>query len=87
MRDNILESLNPLIADLIKKANGGRFQGKEETHRLRIAYINALASLLRAYKQLLKDKEIEDLEIQIMELQDAINQSNEKKDYWFRKSS
>jgi hypothetical protein len=83
MRDKILEDLNPLLSDLISKSKGGRFQGKETTHKLRISYINALSNLLKAYNQLLKDKEIEDLEIQIQELKDAINKSNEKRNYTF----
>jgi len=73
MRDNLLEDLNPLISDLIVKAKSGRFQGKEETHRLRIAYINALAGLLRAYNQLLKDKELNEIQEEIEELKEAIN--------------
>lgn len=83
MRDKLIEELNPLLSELMNKARAGRFQGNIETHKLRISYVNALSNLLRAYNQLLKDKEIEDLENQIMELQDAINKSNEKKDYRF----
>lgn len=83
MRDKLIEDLNPLLSDLITKAKGGRFQGKESTHKLRISYINALSNLLKAYNTLLRDKEIEELEEQIMELQDAINKSNEKKSYEF----
>ena len=48
MREDIIESLNPLLADLIKKASAGRFQGKEETHRLRIAYINSLSNFIES---------------------------------------
>ena len=83
MRDKLLEELSPLLSDLVTKSRAGRFQGNTETHKLRISYINALSNLLRAYNQLLRDKEIEDLEIQIMELKDAINKPNEKTDYRF----
>jgi len=75
MRDNIIESLNPLLADLIKKASAGHFQGKEETHRLRIAYINSLSNLLRAYNQLLRDTEIEELKEEIEKLKEKYEDS------------
>lgn len=78
MRDKLLEDLSPLLSELMNKARAGRFQGNIETHKLRISYVNALSNLLRAYNQLLKDKEIEDLENQIMELYDAINQQTKK---------
>ena len=69
MRDKLIEDLSPLLSELMNKAKAGRFQGNIETHKLRISYVNALSNLLRAYNQLLKDKEVEDLENQIMELQ------------------
>lgn len=72
MRDQLIESLTPLLADLINKANKGRFQGSEETHKLRISYINALSNLIRAYNTLLKDKEIEDLQKEILELKEVL---------------
>ena len=78
MRDKLIEDLSPLLSELMNKARAGRFQGNIETHKLRISYVNALSNLLRAYNQLLKDKEIEELENQIMELYDAINQQTEK---------
>lgn len=78
MRDKLLEDLSPLLSELMNKAKAGRFQGNIETHKLRISYVNALSNLLRAYNQLLKDKEVEDLENQIMELYDAINQQTKK---------
>lgn len=78
MRDKLIEELSPLLSELMNKARAGRFQGNIETHKLRISYVNALSNLLRAYNQLLKDKEIEDLENQIMELYDAINQQTKK---------
>lgn len=76
MRDQIIELLNPLITDLIRKANGGRFRGNEENHKLRISYINALANLLKAYNTLLKDKEIEELQDQVNELMELIDNEN-----------
>lgn len=72
MRDQIIESLNPLISDLIRKANGGRFRGNEENHKLRISYINALSNLLRSYNILLRDKEIEELQEQINKLKEEL---------------
>ena len=78
MREQLIETLNPLLTELINKARAGRFQGNIETHKLRISYVNALSNLLRAYNQLLKDKEVEELENQIMELYDAINQQTKK---------
>ena len=78
MRDKLIEDLSPLLSELMNKAKAGRFQGNIETHKLRISYVNALSNLLRAYNQLLKDKEVEDLENQIMELYDAINQQTKK---------
>ena len=80
MRDNLLEDLNPLISDLIVKAKSGRFQGKEETHRLRIAYINALAGLLRVYNQIQKDADLEKIQEEINDLHEALG-STKMKDY------
>ena len=83
IRNQLIEQINPLLSELINKANQGRFNGDTETYKLRISYVNALANLLRAFNQLMKDKEIDELANQIEELQNAINQSIEKKDYTF----
>ena len=53
----------------------GVFRGKEETHRLRIAYINSLSNLLRAYNQLLRDTEIEELKEEIEKLKEKYEDS------------
>lgn len=87
MRDKLLEDLSPLLSELMNKAKAGRFQGNIETHKLRISYVNALSNLLRAYNQLLKDKEVEDLENQIMELYDAINQQTKKGNWNFKRQN
>lgn len=78
MRDKILESLNPLIADFIVKAKSGRIQDRELA-KIRISYANSLANLIRAYNGLLKDKEVEELMQEIEELKDAIYKQNEER--------
>lgn len=74
-RDEILEQLNPLIAEFISKAQSGRFQNPE-TSKLRISYANALASLIRAYNGLLKDKEIEELKEELETLKNEFDKSD-----------
>lgn len=75
MREQILESLNPLIADFIVKARTGRIRDRELA-KIRISYANSLANLIRAYNGLLRDKEVEELMQEIEELKDAINKQN-----------
>ena len=77
MREQLLESLNPLIADFIVKAKSGRIKDKELA-KIRISYANSLANLIRAYNGLLKDKEMEDLMQEIEELKNAINEQNQE---------
>lgn len=78
MNDNIraelIEQINPLLSELISKANQGRFNGDTETYKLRISYVNALANLLRAFNQLMRDKEIEELQTEIIELKQLIEE-------------
>lgn len=78
MNDNIraelIEQINPLLSELINKANQGRFNGDTETYKLRISYVNALANLLRAFNQLMRDKEIEELQTEIIELKQLIEE-------------
>ena len=66
-RDAILESLNPLIADLVVKAKGGRIRDEKKA-KIRIMYCNALANILRAYNGMLKDKELEELQRELHSL-------------------
>ena len=78
MNDNIraelIEQITPLLSELISKANQGRFNGDTETYKLRISYVNALANLLRAFNQLMRDKEIEELQTEIIELKQLIKE-------------
>lgn len=78
MNDNIraelIEQITPLLSELISKANQGRFNGDTETYKLRISYVNALANLLRAFNQLMRDKEIEELQTEIIELKQLIEE-------------
>lgn len=71
MREQLLEQLNPLIAEFIIKSKKGRFRDKD-TARLRISYANALSNLIRAYNGLLKDKEVEDLMQELEELKNEL---------------
>ncbi len=76
-RDAILEQLNPLIADFIVKAKGGRIRDDQKA-KIRISYANALSNLIRAYNGLLRDKEIEELQMQIQELQDEFKKNKNR---------
>ena len=72
-RDVILEQLNPLIADFIVKAKGGRIRDDKKA-KIRIMYANSLANLIRAYNGLLKDKELEELQTELQELKDEFKE-------------
>lgn len=76
-RDAILEQLNPLIADFIVKAKGGRIRDEQKA-KIRISYANALSNLIRAYNGLLRDKELEELEQQLQELQDEFKKNKNR---------
>ena len=76
-RDAILEQLNPLIADFIVKAKGGRIRDEHKA-KIRISYANALSNLIRAYNGLLKDKELEELEEQLQELRDEFEKNKDR---------
>ena len=67
-RKEILESIQPIIEECIKKAQTGRFQSKENA-RIRINYINALSRLLAVYNQIQKDTELEELSRRLDELE------------------
>lgn len=73
-RDAILEQLNPLIADFIVKAKGGRIRDEQKA-KIRISYANALSSLIRAYTGLLRDKELEEIMQEMEELRNEFKQS------------
>ena len=73
-RDAILEQLNPLIADFIVKAKGGRIRDEQKA-KIRISYANALSSLIRAYTGLLRDKELEEIMQEMEELRNEFEQS------------
>ena len=76
-REQLLESLNTLLADLISKAKSGRVRDAQ-TWKLRLSTVNSLANLLRAYNQILKDAEIETILSEIEEVKDAIKQNQER---------
>ena len=76
-RDDILEQLNPLIADFIVKAKNGRIRDEKKA-KIRISYANALSNLIRAYNGLLKDKEIEELQEQLETLQNEFKKNKNR---------
>ena len=77
MREQLLEQLDPLIADFIVKAKSGRIQDRELA-RIRISYANALSSLIRAYTGLLRDMELEELSEELKELKNEFEQSQKR---------
>lgn len=76
-RDNILEQLNPLIADFIVKAKNGRIRDEKKA-KIRISYANALSNLIRAYNGLLRDKEIEDLQMELEALKNEFEKNQDR---------
>ena len=78
-RDDILEQLNPLIADFIVKAKDGRIRDEKKA-KIRISYANALSNLIRAYNGLLRDKEIEELQEQLETLQNEFEKNKNRYD-------
>ena len=78
-RDDILEQLNPLIADFIVKAKDGRIRDEKKA-KIRISYANALSNLIRAYNGLLKDKELEELQEQLETLQNEFEKNKNRYD-------
>lgn len=73
-RDELLEQLNPLIADFIVKAKGGRIRDERKA-KIRISYANALSNMIRAYNVLLKDKELEEIQMELEELKNEFKES------------
>ena len=76
-RDALIEAVNPLLADLITKAKGGRIRDEKKA-KIRISYCNALSNLIRAYSTLLRDKELEQIQEELMELKNEFEQSQER---------
>lgn len=76
-REAILEQLNPLIADFIVKAKGGRIRDEQKA-KIRISYANALSNLIRAYNGLLRDKEIEELQEELEELRNEFEKNKNR---------
>lgn len=79
MREQLLEDLSPLIADFIVKAKSGRIKDRELA-KVRIAYANSLARLISSYNQLLRDKELEELQSELEELRNEFEQSKDRND-------
>ena len=73
MRERILEQLSPLISDFIIKAKGGRIRDENKA-RIRIAYANSVANLIRAYNGVLRDMEVEELKAELEELKDEFKE-------------
>ncbi len=73
MRKKILSEVENLIFNLIDRAEARQYQSKNvnvaDPHKTRVAYVNSLANLLKAYNQLLKDSELEEIEERIKELE------------------
>lgn len=76
-REQLLEALNPLLADLISKAKSGRVRDPQ-TWKLRLSTVNSLSNLLRTYNQILRDSEIEEILSEIEEVKNAINEQNQE---------
>lgn len=59
-RQELLEQLEPLIDEFIKKSMNGRFQDYN-SFDLRVKYCNALSRLLSIYSQIYKDMQIDEV--------------------------
>ena len=68
MRDIVLKELESLIFDTIKRCSAKRYRSSTNPanhDKIRQGYINSLAGLVRAYNQLLRDKEIDEIQREI----------------------
>ena len=77
MREQLLEQLNPLIADFIVKARNGRIRDDKKA-KIRISYANAVSNLIRAYNGLLRDIELEELKKELEELKNELEINKER---------
>ena len=77
MREQLLEQLNPLIADFILKARNGRIRDDKKA-KIRISYANAVSNLIRAYNGLLRDIELEELKKELEELKNELEINKER---------
>ena len=77
MREQLLEQLNPLIADFIVKAKNGRIRDDKKA-KIRISYANAVSNLIRAYNGLLRDIELEELKKELEELKNELEINKER---------
>lgn len=70
-REEILDSLEPLIKEYIDKAMNARYyKTGGDSYKLRISYCNALSRLLAVFNQISKDVELEELSRRLDELEE-----------------
>lgn len=68
--DVMLEQLDKAIGEIVEKVENGRIRDPEH-EKVRIQYYRALGYLVRTKRQVLENKTLEDLEVEIQELKEA----------------
>lgn len=75
-RQDILKELENIIYEAMGRCSARHFKSSRDLsvnpHKLRQGYYNSLASLIKAYNQLLKDSEIDELKTELEELKEEL---------------
>ena len=78
LRKQILKEIEELIFMLIDRCEAQRYNSGTNTamnpHKIRQGYINSLSSLIKAYNQLLKDTEINEVKDELEQLKEELIQ-------------
>ena len=74
MREKIIKITEEILLATAKRCQAPQYQSKDSVyanpHKIRCTYLNAYSSLLRSYNQLLKDKEIDEINERLNKLED-----------------
>ena len=74
MREKIIKITEEILLATAKRCQASQYQSKDSVyanpHKIRCTYLNAYSSLLRSYNQLLKDKEIDEINERLNKLED-----------------
>lgn len=77
-RQEILKELENIIYEAMERCLASNYRNTTNTrvnpHKLRQGYYNSLATLIKAYNQLLKDSEIDEIKEEIEELKEELIQ-------------
>ena len=77
-RQEILKELENIIYEAMGRCSARNYRNSPDNfvnpHKLRQGYYNSLSTLIKAYNQLLKDSEIDELKVELEELKEELIQ-------------